>query len=299
MIKSALKPITEDLRDLRLEKLGGIFGQRSYPKENFQVSTPLKIRNQGSDFTCTARTIAAILEDTEKVELSEEYQWMKTADINELDPMLMNAEGVDLRSAFKVPAEVGALEKKHAPVTFEKDGVEVCINPERYDPVLAYNALIHKQKAYFRADGRFNKDYFDSLILSLWQGRELKRALGFGIMYDPSWTFIKNGVVDNVTANQVAGHAMKGYGYEYIPPTIAPGARYDEKEYLIVQNSVGTQYGDKGIFRFSREVINTGKPFGAFMFIDLPEKRVYELKHPTILSTFRDLVYSYLRDLWS
>lgn len=285
-MKSALKPLTEDPRDFQMEKLGGIFVAAEMPKKSFVVVEPLRIQDQGSDYTCTARTVSAILEDTERVEISPEWQWMQTAAINELDPVEMNQQGVELRQAFKVPPKAGALEQKYSPMTFAKDGAEKAIDKANYDPVLSYNALLHRQKTYFRADNRYGaKDFFDSLVLSLWQNKDFKRTLGFGLMYDPYWSDVSDGIIEKLSGNQIAGHAMKAFGYE----VLASG-----KEYILAQNSIGAEKGNNGVFRFSREVMNSGKRFGAFMFIDLPEWAVTDLKKPSLFGKIK----AFLKGLW-
>lgn len=272
MLNGGLLTLKEDKRDLCLEKLGGLFVTAELPKKSFRVSTPLKIRNQGSDFTCTARAIVAMLEDTEKVELSEEYQWMLTAKLNKLDPKQMNQEGVDLRSAIKPAIKVGALERKYSPVTFQVDGVDKCISPASYDPIMQYNALIHRQKSYFRADNRKGtKDFFDSLVLSIYQ---TKKAVVFGTIFDNIW--LGQTFIDTPTGNGY-GHALKAFGYEII----------GDKEYLVVQQSAGESIGEHGIQYLSRPVVNSGSAYGAFSFIDLTDSEVARLLKPSLFGKIK------------
>ena len=268
-----LQILPEDKRDFKLDTLGGVFQYLDIPKKSFRVVESLNIRDQKSDDSCTARTVAAILDDTEHAEISEEFQFAFT----KKKEGSIEGWGANLRDAFSIPMGVGAVKKKDVPFTFDSKGRDFCADWNNYDFSLLNKANVHKQKTYFRADDRKGvKDYFDSLILSLYQNLMDKRTLGLGILWNPQWNDSKDGVIDQIPSEHdfLIGHALKGIGLEISPIT--------KKEYLVVQNSGGTDTGDHGVFYLNRGVVNMGKPFGSFMFIDLPDEVVSTIKNPTL-----------------
>jgi len=289
IIKGGLLPINEDnlpKKDFFPEMLGGIFSYPQLPKRSFSVSEPRNIRNQGYDMTCTARTVGAILEDTEDVDISEEYQWMKTGVVAKQTPEYMNERGATFRQAFSVPVKWGALERHYSPMNFDKNGRLESTKPENYLYELDKNALFHKQKAYFRADKRIKaKDYFDSLVLSLWQNYQFNnkrsRSLGMGLNWYQEYNFQRKGVIDTpIDSFSSIAHAVKAFAYSYTPFTSIPGGILLEKEYLSIQNSLGEDVGEKGVFHLSREVVNQGERYGAMMLIDLTEKQLQSIINP-------------------
>ncbi|HEC65255.1 MAG TPA: hypothetical protein ENI23_08175 [bacterium] len=269
-IGGGLRPLVPDSRDFKLERLGGFFLEPKMPTKSFLVAEPKYIRDQGSDDSCTSRAISTSLEKSEGVRISEEFQFAKTKQLEGS----IEQWGADPRLAVKVPVKVGALEKKFSPYTFSKDGRDFVSDWRNYDSVLDVNARFHKQKSFFRADDRpGTKDYFDSIILSLWQNREFKRTAPFGIDWYGRWNFSTTGVIEKVPENESKiGHMVEALGLEVSP--------ISKKLHLVVQNSSGTGWGDNGVGYFSREAINTGARYGAFQFIDLTDEQLARILYP-------------------
>ena len=115
----------------------------------------------------------------------------------------------------------------------------------------------HRKISYFKIDGY--KNTYDSIVATLWMNRNEKRACLTGVMWNSEWTY-SNGIIDEM-GTPAFGHAFALIGKKTI----------DNKEYLEAQLSNGN-IGDKGLFYFSREIVNESFTYGAYTFKDMPSK---------------------------
>ena len=126
-------------------------------------------------------------------------------------------------------------------------------------------------------------DTFDKIISSIY--RE-KRPVITGCVWQSGWAGAKGGIIDS-EGNPQFGHAFCAIGRKTI----------NGKLYLIVQGSNGKNIGDKGLFYFSRPIVNKFFKFGAFMFRDFDpneakqicwslRRRIYEI----IKSWFKEIL---------
>ena len=69
-IGGGLLPLKRDSRDFKIEEICGFM---ELPEEDFTVSDPLKIKDQGGTDMCVAFAATAVSQDQEGVILSPEY----------------------------------------------------------------------------------------------------------------------------------------------------------------------------------------------------------------------------------
>lgn len=248
----ALKTLPKDDRDLRVGALFKLAPLTEIPDE-FTVAEPLVIKDQMQTDECSAYASTAVSEDQEGIELSPEYQFYKS---KQLEGKLLDW-GCDLRSTATSFTKFGSIEKGQAPLdVWDKRekivGLEGKYWTDKHDKL----ALAHKKETYVVIDTS-KHDFFDSIRLALWKFRNEKRTIFSGIMWCHEWLNPEGGIIEkNGTA--LGGHAFKIFGWKQI----------NGKPYLKIQQSYGESYGQKGILYMSREVANLAQDYGAFMFVD-------------------------------
>jgi hypothetical protein len=258
-----LLPTPADKRDF---SLGGVFGQADIsivPNEDFTVSTPLKIKDQGRSDMCTAYSLSAISEDQELIQLDENFTFAKIKE----ERGEYKQWGGDLRSGCKVATKVGFIAKDESPLYQETVGRDFVANWKNWEkfPELIDKAQRHKKFSYFKVDGRY--DIFDNMRLALWEGRNEKQSIYTGANWQSGWTYAKGGVIPKTITDKGAGHAFKVFGQKMI----------NREPYLMVQNSFGTEVGDGGIYYFPRVIVNHYFTFGSYQFKDMPPEQAKEL----------------------
>jgi hypothetical protein len=276
-ITGGLLPLKEDKRDFTL---GGIYGKRDMslvPDYDFVVGNPIKIKNQFVSDFCTAFAGTAVSEDQEKIELSPEYLFAKEKEL------IGNYKswGCDLRTACKALVNYGCIEKELSPYDLLNQERDFIANPRNWDKVFDKDATKHKKKSYFAVD--IQGDIFDSFRSAMWENIDQKCSILTGCVWEREWTDAEGGIIPEKIGTPVEGHAFKIFGQKNIAGQL----------YLVAQLSNGDEIGDKGIFYFSREVVNrVFKSFGAFMFID-EDSGYYKKNHWTfsqkILNIFKKI----------
>ena len=257
MIKnSGLRIPTYDPRDLSHKKHFGAFDISLLPKD-FEGVEPLKIKNQLFSDECTAFSSTSVSESQEGVELSPDYTFAKTKQI-EGD---YKSFGGDPRDVCKAHIKFGALEQKDAPFTLEKDGRDFVANWKNWPEDLDRLASVHKKGAFFKCDS--GKDLFDSIRIALFTNKNEKRDVFTGCYWQPEWTYAGGGIVPKISGNsEDSPHAIKAFGWKEI----------NGEPYLKVQNSYGLGVGQNGIFYFPREVVN--KFMFAYTFSDFDPEAI-------------------------
>lgn len=257
-MNGGLKELKKDERDI---KFGSIFELPSLSEipKNFIVAEPLKIKDQRETDYCSCMAGVSSSEKQEGVELDPLYQFMKTKLIEGNDDW-----GADLRSMAKSLTKFGSIEAKDSPFNIDTPR-EIILDPKNWPPSLDIKAKEHKKGSYAFVSG--GNDFYDSILLTLWKNRNLKKTVVTGLVWNYEWTYAPQGIID------FKGQDAFGHAFEIIGQKDIKG-----KEFLVGQLSSGQDQGDNGLFYFSREVINQGERFSALSFTDLPKETVLYLK---------------------
>ncbi len=262
--QEALQRLPEDPRDLSHEKVFGSAQLADLPIGDFFVSEPMEIKNQDinypSDF-CAAYAASAVSEDQEALVLVPEYTFAKAKQIIG-DP---SGYGLNLRDICKAAQRYGFLAREYDPFHCEtenrpdRDFLADWKNwPEDLD-MLAYD---HHKNSFFKVDGPY--DTFDNFRSALWMNRGEQRSILTGLDWRPSYENAVGGFIDVDTAQP--GEVTRGHAIKIFGQMEAKG-----KMWLVGQLSDGIEVGDKGIYYFSREVVNRDFTYGAFTFKDMPK----------------------------
>lgn len=240
--------------DTRNFKLGAIFDLPD-PKDlptDFSLP-PVKIKHQGKNNPrndkCAAYATCSASEIQEGVELNPDFVFA-VAKSYEGDE---EGFGLELSSAFKAHAKVGAIEEKDVPSEYDLEGTKA-----RYlsywDSELIKKAFKNKKASYFQVTGPY--DPFDNIRASIYKFKDKKQGVVFGCIW--GWT---NGHI-YMTETQ-----KKGYGHALL---IVGWARRNGQDWLKIQNSGGERAGEQGYHYFSRKVINDSvREYGALMMVDM------------------------------
>lgn len=103
-ISGGLQPSKKDRRDIKFGAVFSLPKLEELPKE-YQVGNPLRIKDQKSEDSCTARASDAVSEDQEQIILCDYFTFAMTK-LVEGSP---SSWGADLRSTAKAHQKYGAL----------------------------------------------------------------------------------------------------------------------------------------------------------------------------------------------
>lgn len=244
-----------DLRHLSRRKKFGVFGASTALIPDFDLAPNLIVKDQGGSYMCTAFANSSASAIQEAVDLSPEYAFQKT---NELMGQLHATGGADYFKALKVHQKFGCIEASQVPAQLQLDvsGQYVVENPQNWTTQYDVWATAHQKKAYLKCDQ--GDDLFDSILVAMYQSYQAYtasgkpsdlRAVSAAFSWLNQFQYASGGVVGNDTSQPTSagsGHNIFFRGKKTI----------DGIEYLIVQNSYGVGYGDKGLFYFPRAVVN-------------------------------------------
>lgn len=249
-IGGGLLKLPPDNRDFGLEK---VFGKiEKIPEDDFVVSHPLKIKDQGGTDMCVSFATCAVSEDQEEMELSPDFFFGMIKKVTG-DRM---AWGADLRSACKAAVRAGFLEEKLNP--YQGKDRNFVANWEHWAGIhFEANAEKHRKKCYFKV-GRYQTTSI-AFRAALWANRGGSCSILTGVLWRTGWISAKNGIIPTEPSKPMFGHALKIFGQKKINGVI----------YLMAQLSNGEDVGDNGIFYFPENVINRDFTFGAYLFRDL------------------------------
>ena len=258
-----LHPTPKDPRDFPLEKIFGSANPTNLPNE-YVVSKPLVIKDQGDTDMCTAYALTAVSEDQEGVILDPFYTFGATKRITGRP----DDWGADLRSACK--SAIASNGGGFLPATARGVNVEQTATEEdRKNAVArgvgsgeAWAIKKYAKETYFAVNT--SGDVFDSMRSAMWQTRSEERSIFTGIDWNPEWDNWKGGFIDRAEYGNTYGHAIKIFGWD--------------GDWALAQLSNGRHIGEGGIFKLHRDVVNAFCKYGAFTLLDLPrEVAEYEL----------------------
>lgn len=258
-ISHGLRPLPYDARDV---KFGAVFplGAITDLPEEFTVAEPLEMLDQGMSDTCAGHASVEVSEDEEGVALDPLYQFAKAKQ----DEGTFETWGADLRMVAKTFIDWGSIEKSLAPFTLLEPR-EKWADWKNYPASLDTAAAKHKKDSFAFVSGP--NDHFDNCRLTMYKAVTelgIKKSIFTGAMWCPEWTPAQGGVVDFV-GNPQSGHAVKFFGWKTI----------NGIPYMKVQLSNGTDIGDKGIYYFSRDVVNKCfQDFGNIVFTPLSASKL-------------------------
>jgi len=258
--QNGIQPLPIDNRDLLL---AGFFDQidvKTIPLTDFETREPL-IKDQHDTDYCSSYAVTGVSEDQELVELVPEFQFYVTKLISG-DP---DAWGADLRSACMSAVKYGSLPRYVIEGKYIIPNTrELVLNKDSWLEEWFAFAREYRKETVFKITGRY--DIFDNIRVALFQFKEEKRSIVVGASWKPSWTEAEGGIIKELdTTEEGFGHAFKIYGQKII----------NGVPYLKAQLSNGTKIGDRGVFYFSREVVNEAfKPYGQFMFKDISRETI-------------------------
>lgn len=249
----ALKLTPVDKRDFSLGAITTLPELVTLPK-SFMLDG-IRIKNQRDTDFCTQFSSCGASELQEGVELSPEWTFAKTKQLNnDLD-----SYGEDLRTAMATHTKVGAVEAKDVPFSVNDKDPAYLRHIENYPQGLEKKAVEHMKNSYLKVTGPY--DAFDNIRATLFKYREERRAVVMGCIF--GWD--TNDVVFDTVVKEGGGHAMYFAGWKYIK----------NKLYLAVVNSYGKEAGENGIHYMSREVVNYYESlYGTYMFSDLTKEDV-------------------------
>jgi hypothetical protein len=259
-VTHGLNPLPEDKRDLKHSQVFGV-SPTSLPTTSFDVFNGSVIKNQYDLDFCAGFSTSEINEDMQNKIFCPLYQFAKIKQV-EGD---FRTYGSDLRTACKSLVKFGSLPIGkspyiHDPSNSESKSRDFLANWTNWPPSLDILAGEFKCGSFFAVDGPY--DNFDNIRSVLWQNKDEHRGVEFGVMWRDEWTYAPNGVIPEAKYKVPAGggHALKIVGQKII----------NGVPYLTVQNSWGTDFGDKGLYYFPRSVINIEvKNMGAFTMKDM------------------------------
>lgn len=259
--KYGLRELPPDSRDFVLGAAYPLPPLSELPAEF--VLEPLSVKNQRDSDFCTAFATCGASELQEGVELEPSYTFAISKEFSG-DP---EQWGQDLRTAAKTHVKVGALEKTESPYSLDSRTASFLRVPQNWDQNLKSKALLHAKNSYMAVSGPY--DPFDDIRASMWLFREQKRGVVLGVL----WNYPVSEPEINEPAESGEGHAIYALGWV---------TRHGEP-YLVIQNSYGTEVGDKGRFYLSRKVVNKFAPlYGSYMFVDMTRAEYLERVKPQI-----------------
>lgn len=259
-----LLPLPKDKRYFKITKLLGSIDLTELPEE-FIVADP-KVKNQGHTLWCVAYTATTASEPQEGVELSPLYQAAKIAQIRGQDYL----KGATLKDGAKSLIKFGSLKQEDAPTNL-KD------NPKDWPEECEIMAEEHRKKSYFMADGY--EDTFTAIKAALWQNRAKKCLIMSGADWRPSWTTIKEGIIQDKYESSKYPHAFVIIGWKY--------------DYLILHLSNSTAFGDKGRWYMPRAVANKELKYGNLLLVDISP---YKAKK--ICWSFWQKAWAFIKENW-
>jgi len=266
-----LKKPTIDLRDFSHKKY---FGAGELPTVDFDVNPNARITDQGTTDFCVPFSTTSCSEDQETPALSPEYIAHKI-----IKPDVFGAE---IRSGAKAHCDFGCIEQSESPVRVPGVSRAEVLNEKNWRDK-DYDALAskHKKLRYFRVDNLLGSK-FDAIRSALWMHKEDKRSIFTGAIWYREWTYAAGGVVPKRYSERVEGHAFKVRGQKHI----------NGEPYLVIQNSGGTDYGNRGLWYFPREVVDS-EFYPAYMFVDVDEEKVVAVQK-TLIEKLKQVIQLYI-----
>lgn len=270
-INGALRLTPKDDRDFKFAGFFDLPKPETVPN-NFIIAPLSKIKDQGNSDFCTAYSAVTLSEYQEGIDLSPEYQMMKTRRImGEIESW-----GGDLRSACKALVKYGSLPEIRLPEEFKYNGNnrEFVLNWNNWAKEIDKEAAIQRKSSYYKVSGRY--DTFDDYRCTMWANIGEKRAILTGAVFKDEWIQAGRGIIPKKYSDE------GGFAHAFI---IVGSKEIEGELYLIAQLSNGSDIGDKGFFYFPREVVNREFTFGGYTFKDIDSNNIkYLISHDLDIS---------------
>lgn len=272
--------LSTDGRDLSTTKVFGAAtpAQLVATTEDFLLAPPVEIMNQDinyfSDF-CAAYGLTALSELQDGIPEVPEYTFAKAKEIlvknlgSNPSPQqiaaVINTFGLNLRDIMSAGVKYGFLEREHDPFkcdTTDRPERDYIADYRNWPTELDMLAWEHAKNSYLAVDGPY--DTFDNFRSCLLINRVNREAILTGASWRGSWSKAQGGVVSRATydiTEQGEGHAFAIIGQATTEAGLC----------LVAQMSDGPQFGDKGLYYFTRDVVNREFTYGAFHFSLVPK----------------------------
>lgn len=175
------------------------------------------------------------------------------------------AYGANLRDAMQAAVSYGALPIANSPYVHHvpqdlqnphDESRDFLANWNNWPKTLDAIAAKWKDGSFFMVDGP--NDAFDNIRSTIYANRTSRRAVEFGLCWRSEWTYAPAGIITDsgyITPSG-DGHAISIIGQKII----------NGVPYLMLQNSWGVNFGDRGIYYFPRSVINKEATAGFGMY---------------------------------
>ena len=254
-----LQSTPKDERDFQFGAFFSLPKPEELPEE-FEVGKPLGIKDQGTTDFCAGFASAAVIEDHEGIFIIPEFIFSIAKELSGADP---NSWGSDLRSICKAITKVGAVDFTHLSEDMVKmlQNPDLARDPSNWPKLIRDKAKQHIQLSYFKVTGSYGT--CDNFRATMWANREEKRSILTGVVWNSEWTAAPGGVID-FKGTPAFGHALKVFGWKKINGVV----------HLKAQLSNGDSIGDKGVFYFSKDVVDELFTFGGFTFKDMPREDI-------------------------
>lgn len=264
--KFGLQPLKEDHRDFQLGAVFSLPALEDLP-DKFAFET-LGVKDQGNSDLCSAFAVTTLSEIQEGVRLSPLYHFALSKEISG-DP---DNWGQNARDAVAASAKYGDVEESEAKFKENQSSSNAIRHLKNWPEDHLEKAIKHKKKSYFKVTGLY--DHFDNIRASMWKFRDGLQGVSLGLLW--AWhtgqEFLS---LENAGAVR-EGHLVAVVGFE----------KKDGEDYLIIQNSWGTDAGNGGLHYVARNVVNKYAPmFGAYMMVDLSKEEAQYMIENGIIDT--------------
>jgi hypothetical protein len=243
---SGLKPTPSDPRDYDYHKTFGA-ADVVLPDEYF-AGKPL-VKNQELSEMCTAFGSYVLAACEDGVDFLPEWSFAAGKTISKTDP----EEPEDLRTPLKTAVKMGYCPTSPLLPSLATQSPRYCGILANYPASTVQQALKYLKKSYFRVDGDFN-----SVRRVLYDNRASRRAILTGVLWMNEWTAAPGGIVPDFAVSPGGLHCIAIIGF----------IKKNGIDYIVVQNSYGTDIGDQGIFYFDEKTFNAEFTQPMFMIVD-------------------------------
>jgi hypothetical protein len=229
-LKPGLAPTPADERDFQLGALIDLPALSELPA-SFRFPT-LGVKDQKDTDFCTAFASDLLHEIMTGVELCPEWGFAASKSLSGDT----TGYGQDIRTALKRHVKLGALPKNLTPYSLETKDAGFLRDFANWPAGLTGPAAHQLEKSFLKITGPY--DHYDNIRASIWQFRNEKRAVIFGM----NWKWVLSQYLLNDGDKNGFGHAIAAIGWE--------------EGGIVLQNSAGLRAGQSGCHLIDRASIN-------------------------------------------
>ena len=246
---------------------------RILPTEDFLVFGPLEIKDQGQTNTCTACTVASVVEAQFGHIMDECFQYAASKAIEGR----IDDGGVDPDIACKAVINYGALLKESSPFKMKETPILKLANIANYPQEIQIQAKTHREYSFYEVECTF-----DGIRSAMIQSRE--SGFPTPIMVGTRWRFLWNSM-------SIIKGDSGAYGYHEF--AIIGQKNINGVLYLVALNSYGKSFGDGGLCYFPKELVDKFMFARAFAPGNKEDEKV---KQWNFLQMLYDKLYSLIKD---